>query len=63
MQERARRIWLPKPGDPYDYAYPNEFFQAFSRVVDFRNFRKHNAVAQKGTGDHVMDINLVFEAR
>ena len=56
-------MWRPKPGDPYDYGYPNEFFQAFSRIVDFRNFRKYDGVAQKGTGDHVVDINLVFEAR
>jgi outer membrane protein assembly factor BamA len=63
LQERARRMWRPRPGDPYDYAYPSEFFQAFSHIVDFRNFRKFNAVAQKGTGDRVMDINLVFETR
>jgi len=61
--ERARRIWRQKTGDPYDYVYPQEFFQAFSRIVDFRNFSKFNAVVQRGSGDHVMDINLVFVAR
>lgn len=63
LEERTRRTWRPKTGDPYDYAYPQEFFQAFSRIVDFRSFSKFNAVAQKGSGDHVMDINLVFVAR
>jgi len=63
LQERARRTWRPKTGDPYDYAYPNDFFQAFSRVVDFRSFRKYDASVRKGAGDHVMDINVVFEAR
>ena len=63
LQERARRIWQPKAGDPYDYGYTSEFFQAFSRVVDFRAFRKYDAKATKGAGDHVMDINLVFEGR
>ncbi len=63
LAQRAQRMWKPKAGDPYDYAYPGEFFQAFSRTVDFRNFRKYDALAQKGTGDHVMDINLVFESR
>ncbi len=63
LADRAKRLWKPKAGDPYDYAYPNDFFQAFSRIVDFRNLRKYDAVAQKGTGDHVMDINLVFEPR
>jgi outer membrane translocation and assembly module TamA len=63
LQEKARRMWQPKPGDPYDYAYPNEFLRAFSKAVDFRNFRKYQAIAQKGAGDHVMDTNLVFVAR
>ena len=63
MQEQARRTWQPKPGDPYDYAYPNEFLQAFSRIVDLRNFRKYDAAPKKGAGDHVFDVNLVFEAR
>lgn len=63
LEGRAKRLWKAKPGDPYDYAYPNEFFRAFSRIVDFRSFRKYEAVVQKGTGDHVMDINLVFESR
>jgi outer membrane protein assembly factor BamA len=63
QEARARKTWQPKPGDPYDYAYANDFFQAFSRIVDFRSFRKFNAVVQKGNGDRAMDINLVFEAR
>ena len=63
LEGRARRTWKPKPGDPYDYGYPNEFFQAFSRTVDFRNFRKFNAVVQKAAGNYVMDVNLVFETR
>jgi outer membrane protein assembly factor BamA len=63
LQERARSIWRPKPGDPYDYAYPQEFFEAFSSAVDSRSFPKYDAVTQKGAGDHVMDINLVFTAR
>jgi outer membrane protein assembly factor BamA len=63
LQKRAREIWRPKAGDPYDYGYPNEFFQAFSRVADFRSFRKYDALAQKGPGDHVMDVSLIFEAR
>ncbi len=63
LEERARRAWRPKPGDPYDYAYPSEFFQAFSSSVDFRGFRKYDAVPQKGAGDHVVDIAVMFEAR
>jgi outer membrane protein assembly factor BamA len=63
LQERAQQIWQPKPGDPYNYAYPDEFMREFSRVVDFRNFRKYKAEAQKGTGDHVVDISVVFEGR
>jgi len=57
------RLWHPKPGDPYDYDYPHEFFQAFSRVADLRSFRSFNVVTQQGAGDHVMDMKLVFEPR
>jgi len=63
LQEKARRTWRPKPGDPYDYSYPNEFFQAFSRAVDFRGFQKYNVQTRPGAGDHVININLVFEPR
>jgi len=56
-------LWRPKPGDPYDYDYPHEFFQAFSRVADLRSFRSFNVVTQQGAGDHVMDMKLVFEPR
>jgi outer membrane protein assembly factor BamA len=64
LEGRARRLWKPKPGDPYDYAFPNDFFQEFSRIVDFSHFRKYEAVASpNGKGDHVMDMTLAFEAR
>lgn len=63
LQERARRMWKAKPGDNYDYEYPNEFFREFSRTVDFRNFRKFEAKTQSGAGDHVMDVSLIFEPK
>jgi outer membrane protein insertion porin family len=63
LEKEARRLWKPKAGDAYDYRYPDDFFQAFSQVVDFHNLRKHEAVVKAGAGDHVMDISLVFEAR
>ena len=62
LEARARQLWKPKAGDPYDFLYPQEFFQAFSRAVELRNSRFH-AATQKGAGDHVIDINLVFEPR
>lgn len=63
LEGRAKRLWKAKPGDPYDYAYPGEFFQAFSQVVDFRNFSKFDAKTQKGAGEHVVDITVIFESR
>jgi outer membrane protein assembly factor BamA len=63
QQEKARKAWKPQPGDPYDFGYSNDFFQAFFRTVDLRAFRKYKAETQKAAGDHVMDINLVFEPR
>lgn len=63
LEGRARKLWEMKPGDPYDYAYPQDFFQTFSRSVDFRTFRRYDALVQKGTGEHVIDVNLVFETQ
>jgi outer membrane protein assembly factor BamA len=63
LEEKARRIWQKKPGDPYDYLYSSEFFQALSRTVDILAFRKHQALAKKGAGENVMDVELVFERR
>jgi hypothetical protein len=52
-----------KTVDPYDYGYPNEFLQAFSRLVSFAQFRKYEAVTKKGAGDFVMDVDVTFVAR
>ncbi len=63
VEAAARKTWQPKSGDPYDYGYPNEFLQAFSRVVNFGQFRKYEAVTKKGAGDFVMDVDVTFAAR
>ena len=63
LEALARRTWRPKSGDPYDYLYPNEFFQAFSRLLDPGKLPRYQAVVQKGAGDHVVDINLTFKPR
>lgn len=52
-----------QPGDPFDYAYPNEFSQAFFHIVDARQFKKFSPKTQKGEGDHVTDVTLSFEAK
>jgi outer membrane protein assembly factor BamA len=61
FERMARKLWKPKPGDPYDYAYSNDFFQAFSHEVDVRSLRSFKAQSMRGTGDHVININLIFE--
>jgi outer membrane translocation and assembly module TamA len=63
LADQARRVWRPQPGDPYDFAYSSDFFQEFAHVVDFRKFSKYEPVVQKGAGDHVMDVEVVFVAR
>jgi hypothetical protein len=63
LEPQARTLWKPKSGDPYDYAYPSEFLKAFSGSANLRGFRKIDAKTRRGAGDHVMDIELVFEPR
>lgn len=63
LQKEALRLWRPKTGDPYDYAYASDFFQAFSRVLDFGRLQKWEAETKPGAGDHVVDITLVFVPR
>lgn len=63
LEGQARRLWKAKAGDPFDYAYANDFFKAFAQTVDFRSFRKYQALPQKAAGDHVMDVQLVFDPR
>jgi len=63
LEARARQLWKAKPGDPYDYMYSVDFLREFSRAIDFRMFRKYDAQTKRGPGDHVMDINLIFEMK
>ena len=63
MDAKARKAWQKNPGDPYDYSYPNEFMQQFSKSVDLRQFKRYDVRTAKGPGDHTMDVTLVFEPR
>ncbi len=63
VEEQARKIWGPKPGDPFDYEYPTDFFKAFSRTVDSRQFKRMKSTMRKGSGDNVMDFVVTFEPR
>jgi outer membrane protein assembly factor BamA len=61
LEAQARKIWSLNPGDPFDYDYPRDFFRAFSRSVDSRQFKKFGAKMQKGSGENVMDFAVTFE--
>jgi outer membrane protein assembly factor BamA len=63
LEAQARKIWSLNPGDPFDYDYPRDFFQAFFRSVDSRQFKRFNANFQKGSGENVMDFALSFDPR
>ncbi len=63
LEAKARKIWSLNPGDPFDYEYPREFFQAFFRTVDSHQFKKFNYDMKQGVGENVMDFALVFEPR
>jgi outer membrane protein assembly factor BamA len=63
LDAKARKLWEKNPGEPYDFAYPNDFLRTFSKSIDLRQFKRYNVRAEKGPGDHTMDITLVFEPR
>jgi len=63
LEAQARKIWSLAPGDPFDYDYTKDFFQAFFHSVDSRQFKKFGAKMQPGSGENVMDFALVFEPR
>jgi outer membrane protein assembly factor BamA len=63
QEAQARKIWDLTPGAVFDYDYPRDFFPAFFRSVDSREFKKFNVTMQKGSGENVMDFVLTFEAR
>lgn len=60
LEARARKIWGPQPGAPYDYEYPNDFLRALSKSSDLRQFKKFSAKSQAGAGEHVMDVTLII---
>jgi outer membrane protein assembly factor BamA len=63
LEAQARKVWSAALGAPYDFLYPNDFLRDFSRVTDFRQFKKYNAQTQPGSGDHVINITMVFESK
>jgi len=63
QEAQARKTWDLTPGAVFDYDYPKDFFPAFFRSVDSREFKKFNVTMQKGSGENVMDFVLTFEAR
>ena len=63
LETQARKVWIAASGSPYDFLYVNDFIRDFSRVVDFRQFKKYEAKVQPGTGDKVMDVTVSFEPK
>jgi outer membrane protein assembly factor BamA len=63
LEAQARKMWALTPGAVFDYDYPRDFFPAFFRSADSRQFKKFNVTMQKGSGENVMDFLLSFEPR
>jgi outer membrane protein assembly factor BamA len=63
VEMQARKVWTMQPGAAYDYTYPNDFLKSLSKSVDLRSFKKFDAKTTAGSGEHMMDVTLVFEAR
>jgi hypothetical protein len=57
LEAKARKAWKPQPGDPYDFAYADEFLTSFAQSAAPGQFKKIGSAAQKRDGN-VMDITL-----
>jgi len=62
LEAKARKLWKLQPGDPYDYAYADEFLKTFAQSVEPGQFKKFTPAAQK-QADNSMDVTLLFEPR
>jgi hypothetical protein len=62
QEAKARKSWKSHPGDPYDYAYTDEFLKSFTQSMDPGQFKKVTSATQK-RADNVMDITLLFEPK
>jgi outer membrane protein assembly factor BamA len=61
-ETQARKVWKLKPGDPYDYQYPDEFLRAFVQTLTPGQFKKYSCAIQK-LPDNIIDFTLLFEPR
>lgn len=62
-EARARAMWRRATGDPYDYAYSSEFLKEFGHTLDGRVYKSFDSKSKPGTGDHVMDVEMIFTHR
>ncbi|HYL77710.1 MAG TPA: hypothetical protein VEU96_26080 [Bryobacteraceae bacterium] len=62
LEAQARKIWKLRPGDPFDYDYPRDFFRDFFQAVDSRQIKSYK-VAMQRAADNRMDFALSFEPR
>jgi outer membrane protein assembly factor BamA len=63
QETQARNLWKLRPGDPFDYAYPNDFLADFFQAVKLDRSTAMEIKMAPGSGDHVMDFALVFRPK
>ncbi len=63
QEARARKMWQPQAGQPYDYTYAGAFLNTLARSPEFGQGRKYAAKAQAGAGQNVMDVLITSEAK
>ena len=60
LEAKVRKSWHMESGDPFDYMYASELMREFSKTNDLRQVNKYSENTEKGPGDNVMDIWLLF---
>ncbi len=59
QEAKARLAWTAQTGAAFEARYPTEFYQAFGKTVDVRQFKKWRVAAKKLPG-HVVDLEIAF---
>jgi outer membrane protein assembly factor BamA len=57
----VKKLWAPKPGQPFDADYPEYFLSRVREDGVFDNLSKTRSAIQVNEGEHTADVTLTFQ--